>query len=443
MLEHRAQRTRKRSPADRLSVGGERRRSEKEVSFALIGAGSVGAGVFHQSRLTPGVRCDVICDLKIGRALAMRDPRRFSKVVSTPGELADVLSRGMVAVCEDAALAAAPVDVLFDASTAIESAPTYLRSAMAAGKHVVMMNAEADAMFGPLLWQAAQRHGVAYTSCDGDQPAAIARLTEELRFYGFELVMAGNIKGFLDRYTDPVKIKPEADKRYLDAQMCSSYTDGTKLCVEMQIVANSLGCRVARPGMLGPRMVEAIDMFDHFDFKRLWSPGQPPLVDYVLGAKPKGGVFVVGYVEDPYQRKMLDWFPPEIGPGPFYVLTRPYHLVHLEAMRTVLEAAQTNRSLVAPRGGFRTEVVAYAKKAAHGRRQDDGPGGFAAYGLIENRDEMPNPGFPICLSHEARLERAIACDERIAWKDVDESTIAPAALDAYRQTLKAAELAPA
>ncbi len=139
---------------------------------------------------------------------------------------------------------------------------------MATGKHVVMMNAEADAMFGPLLWQAAQRHSVGYTSCDGDQPAVLARLTHELRFYGFELVMAGNIKGFLDRYTDPIKIKPEADKRYLDAQMCSSYTDGTKLCVEMQIVANSFGGRVIRPGMVGPRIAEAVELFEHFEFER-------------------------------------------------------------------------------------------------------------------------------------------------------------------------------
>src|SRR5262249_26319390 len=93
-------------------------RSEGEGSFALVGAGSVGAGVFYQSLLTPNVRCDVICDLVMDRALAMHDSRRPSKVVTTPGQLADVVSAGIVAVCEDAALAAtAPVDVLFDAST--------------------------------------------------------------------------------------------------------------------------------------------------------------------------------------------------------------------------------------------------------------------------------------------------------------------------------------
>src|SRR5262245_10799484 len=101
--------------------------SEPEVSFALVGAGSVGGGVFHQAGLTRGVRCDVICDLSIDRALSLRNAHRPRRVVGTPGELADAVSRGMVAVCEDAALAAAaPVDVLFDASTAIEAATVYI-----------------------------------------------------------------------------------------------------------------------------------------------------------------------------------------------------------------------------------------------------------------------------------------------------------------------------
>jgi predicted homoserine dehydrogenase-like protein len=296
-----------------------------------------------------------------------------------------------------------------------------------------MMNAEADALFGPLFWREAQRHGVAYTSSDGDQPAVIARLVEELRFYGLEFVMGGNIKGFLDRYTDPVKILPEARKRGLDPQMCSSYTDGTKLCVEMSIVANALGCDVVRPGMLGPAMREATELFDHFALSDLWSPGASPLVDYVLGAKPKGGVFAVGYTEDPYQRRMLDWFPPEIGPGPFYVLTRPYHLVHLETMRSVLEVGRTGRSLVAPRFGMRTAVVCYAKRALDAGDVIDGPGGFATYGLIENCGAGPDAGLPICLSKGARLRRPIAKDERIGWDDIDPSSIHGNPIAAWRE----------
>ncbi|MDE3246093.1 MAG: homoserine dehydrogenase [Acidobacteriota bacterium] len=408
---------------------------QDSVGFVLVGTGSVGRGVFHQSLLTPQVQCRVLCDIQIERALGLTDPSRRSTVVSTEGELADALGRGELAVCEDARLAAsAPrVDVLFDASTAVESAPGNIECAISAGKHIVMMNAEADALFGPWFWQLAQARGVAYTSSDGDQPAVIARLAEELRFYGLELAMVGNIKGFLDRYTDPVKIRPEAAKRGLDPQMCSSYTDGTKLCVEMSIVANALGGNVAQPGMRGPAMAEATDLFERFPLAELWSPGAPPVVDYILGSRPKGGVYVVGYTEDAYQRRMLDWFPPEVGPGPFYVLTRPYHLIHLETMRTVLEVGRTGRSLIAPRFGLRTEVVCYAKRPLAAGECLDGPGGFASYGLIENRADGSATGLPIVLSNGVRLRRAIARDERIGWDDIELSTVAPGALEGLRK----------
>ena len=405
------------------------------IEFALVGAGSVGRGVFHQSLLTPEVCCRVVCDIDRNRALALTDPGRPSRFVTTEGELADALRRGEVAVCEDAALAASAsgIQVFFDASTAIATAPRMIEAAMASGKHVVMMNAEADALFGPWFWQLAQTHGVAYTSSDGDQPAVIARLVEEVRFYGLEVAMVGNIKGFLDRYTDPVRIRPEADKRGLDPQMCSSYTDGTKLCIEMSIVANALGGRVVQPGMTGPRMADVTDLFDHFPLDRLWAPGDPPLVDYILGSRPRGGIYVVGYTDDPYQRRMLDWFPPEIGPGPFYVLTRPYHLVHLETMRTVIEVARTGRSLIAPRFGPRSGVTCHAKKALNAGDALDGPGGFAAYGLIENRADGAGTGLPIVLSQGVRLTRAIAQDERIGWRDIDPSSVDPHTLAAWQQ----------
>ena len=90
--------------------------SQLDVSFALVGAGSVGGGVFHQSLITPGVRCDVVCDLSVERALSLRASNRPSTLVDTPGALADAVRRGELAVCQDAMLAAtaAGVDVLFD-----------------------------------------------------------------------------------------------------------------------------------------------------------------------------------------------------------------------------------------------------------------------------------------------------------------------------------------
>jgi predicted homoserine dehydrogenase-like protein len=247
---------------------------------------------------------------------------------------------------------------------------------------------------------------------------AIRRLVDELRLWGFELVMAGNIKGFLDRYANPTTIAPEADKRALDHKMCASYTDGTKLCIEMALVANALGLRVDTPGMHGPRAASVYDVFDHFDFDALWHARQP-VVDYLLGATPTGGVFAVGYTADPFQQFTLDWYPPRMGPGPYYIFYRPYHLGHIEAMTTVAEAALDGRAVLQPTHGFRTNVYAYAKRDLRRGERLDGLGGYACYGLIENcNGRRGRPGLPICLSEDATLLRDVAKDERLDFDDV-------------------------
>lgn len=94
-----------------------------------------------------------------------------------------------------------------------------------------------------MLSRIARGRGVISTSCGGDQYGVLKNLLDEIDGFGFDLVMAGNIKGFLDRYANPKSIVPEADKRNLDYRMCTSYTDGSKLNIEMAIVANAHGWR--------------------------------------------------------------------------------------------------------------------------------------------------------------------------------------------------------
>lgn len=113
------------------------------------------------------------------------------------------------------------------------------------------------------------------------------------QFMGFKLVMAGNVKGYLDRYTNPIMVVPEADKHNLDYRMCTSYTDGTKLCIEMSVLANGLGLRTEVLGMLGTRIDHVLDIFDVINFEDVWDSKQA-IVDYVLDAQLTEGVFVVG-----------------------------------------------------------------------------------------------------------------------------------------------------
>lgn len=397
----------------------------RPIRVAVVGAGTAGKGLFHQAGITPGIRPVGLCDLDVAKALAAAEEFGHAcRVVETPGELEDTVRRGLLAVCEDAELLARweSIDVLIEASNDIAGGGRHALAALETGKDVVMMNAEADLAFGPFLMRMAAEHRRVYTSCDGDQPGCIARLADEVRLWGFEPVMFGNIKGFLDRYADPTSIVFEAEKRSLDPKMCAGFTDGTKLCVEMALVANAYGLAAMVPGMHGPRCSRVQEVLELFDLVAIRESGTP-VVDYILGARPYGGVFVVGYNDHPYQNKAFTWMPAEVGKGPFFVFDRAYHLVHIEAMRCVAEAFLDRESLLQPHAGLKTDVYAYAKRDLRRGERLDGVGGYCCYGMIENRDATApvtgrRAGLPICLSEGVTVARDIFKDDKIYLDDV-------------------------
>jgi predicted homoserine dehydrogenase-like protein len=311
----------------------------------------------------------------------------------------------------------AEVDVVIEATSAISAAGRHAVTALEHGKHLVLMNSEIDLIFGPELVRNAHEQGVVCTSCDGDQHAVIKRLLDEAVLWGFEPVMAGNIKGFLDRSANPTTIIPEADKRNLDYRMCTAYTDGTKLNIEMALIANAEGLKTVLPGMTGPSAESVEEVLKLFDFSSIWNYREP-VVDYILGARPGGGVFAVGFSDNPYQRDMLEYY--KMGAGPFYLFYRPYHLCHVEAIRSVAEAVLDGRALLQPACGFRTNVIAYAKTDLHEGQSCDGLGGYTCYGMIENADaDGATDGLPICLADDVVLTRSVRQGERIGMADID------------------------
>lgn len=395
---------------------------ETEIRVAIIGIGSIGKGLVYQTHVTPGMKPVALADIAIGKAIECAKWLKFDyEVVNTLSDVDYAIQRGKVAVTDKGELLAASglVHVLIESSSAVYQGALHALKGIRNHQHVVMMNYEAEMMYGPVLLQAAQDEGVVYTCADGDQPTVIKKLIDEIELWGLDIVMAGNIKNFLDRYTDPVKIAPEADKRTLDHKMCSSYTDGTKLCVEMAVLANGINGKTAVPGMFGHRMKHVNEIFNYINFDEIWDR-KHPLVDYVLGSEPKGGVFVVAYTADKFQQYTFNWFPPDVGPGPFYVFSRPYHLGHIEAMQCVAEAYLDGTARLQPAYGMRANVHTYAKRNLRAGDRLDGMGGFNSYGLIENLDENPaDPGLPILLNENLKLKRDVAKDERIGLKDVE------------------------
>jgi predicted homoserine dehydrogenase-like protein len=393
---------------------------KEDMKIAVTGIGSIGNGLVFQSHHTPGIKPVGIADILIERAEGCAKWLNLDyRIVKNSDELNDAIRSNKVAVTDSGELLASTdlIDVHVESSNAIIEGAKHAETALNHGQHVVMMNYEAELLYGPYLLKKANEKGLVYTCADGDQPTVIKGLVDEIEAWGFELVMGGNIKGFLDRYTDPIKIAPEADKRSLDHKMCSSYTDGTKLCVEMAVLANALNLRTHIPGMYGPRIKSVYDIFDVYDFQNIYKNKQP-VVDYIVGAEPKGGVFVIGYTEDKFQQYTLEWFPPNMGPGPFYLFYRPYHLGHIEAMACIAEAYLDGTARLQPTYGMKTNVFCYAKKDLKAGEFLDGMGGFASYGLIENLEDQNEEGLPICLAENIKLQRDIKKDERISMSDV-------------------------
>ena len=391
----------------------------KNIRIGIVGIGTMGKGLLYQSHITPRIECVAVCDIDIQKCIdALNMLQLPFELVNSSGEMDRAILQNKVAVCENGNWVSecSSLHAVVEASSSIIPASLHAVNALNNRKHLILMNSEIDLIFGLLLSDVARKNGVVCTSSDGDQYGVLKNLIDEIRFWGFDLVMAGNIKGFLDRYSNPTKIIPEAEKRKLDYRMCTAYTDGTKLNIEMALIANACGMFTLKPGMQGPKAAHVKDVFKHFDFNQLWKDRRP-FVDYILGAEPEGGVFVIGYCNNPYQKDMLSYY--KMGEGPFYIFYRPYHLCHIEAMDTIIKAVSENRVLLAPDYGMQTNVYAFAKRDLQPGDRLDGVGGYTCYGMIENLgDNTDSPGLPICLADHITLNNAVKKDQKILMSDI-------------------------
>lgn len=167
--------------------------------------------------------------------------------------------------------------------------------------------------------------------------------------------------------------------------------------------------------MYGPECRHVRDASDLFPLEAMLDHG---LVDYVLGAEPSGGVFVLGYNADPVQQQYLRYY--KMGEGPVYVFYTPYHLCHMETPLTVARAVEFGDAAVTPLGGPVCDVITVAKRSLESGEVLDGFGGFTTYGVLENSDIVEEEGLlPNGLSEGCRMRRPVSKDEPVRYDDVD------------------------
>jgi predicted homoserine dehydrogenase-like protein len=406
-----------------IVVDRELRRREAEgrpVRVGMVGAGAMGRGIALQvATAVPGMEVVAISNRTPDAALAAYDQAGHGDaafVENLPG-LEDAIARRRPAVTDDPEVlcGSEQVDVMLEVTGAVEFGAQVVMRAIEAGKHVVTMNAELEGTVGPVLKVHADRAGVVISDADGDQPGVIMNLYRFVEGIGCRPVLAGNLKGLHDPYRNPTTQEGFARARGLTPHMATSFADGTKISFEMAIVANATGLRVAKRGMYGPPAAsvhEAVDLFDH---EELLDHG---IVDYLVGAEPAPGVFVLGHHEHPVQRAYLDLY--KLGPGPLYTFYRPYHLCHFEVPSTIARVALFGDPTVAPLDRPRVEVVATAKRDLRAGEALDGIGWYMTYGLAENADVVAAEDLlPMGLAEGCRLVRDVPQDQVLTYADVE------------------------
>ncbi len=403
----------------------ERAAAGRPVRVGLIGAGKFGSMFLNQVPTMAGVEIAVIADL---------DPDRARNACRTVGWDAARIARTRFVTSGAEACADPAVEVVVEATGSPPAGIAHARAAIAAGKHIVMVNVEADVLAGPLLAEEARAKGVVYSLAYGDQPALTCEIVDWARASGFEVVAAGKGTKYLPAYhavtPDDVwahyGLTPEEAKRGgMNPQMFNSFLDGTKSAIEMAAIANASGLDVPRDGLgfppcgvddlpeilRGGRALERDGMVEVVSC--LERDGRPVFRDL------RWGVYVVLKAPNEYARTCFKEYGLKTDASGWYAaMYKPYHLIGLELGMSVLSAALRGE----PTGqsqGWRGDAVAVAKRALRAGETLDGEGGYTVWGkLVPAARSLAEGALPIGLAHKVPLTRDVAAGEIVRWSDV-------------------------
>ncbi len=400
----------------------------KPVRVALIGAGKFGSMFLSQVPHVPGLEVPVIVDI---------DPQRARDACRTVGW--DPERIAATTFTADAAKATAEdIEVIVEATGSPAAGIRHARAAIAAGKHIVMVNVEADVLAGPLLAREAKAAGVVYSLAYGDQPALTAEMVDWARAIGFRVVAAGKGTKYLPAFHEvtPDNVwqhygltASEAQSGGMNPQMFNSFLDGTKSAIEMAAIANACNLDVPTGGLSFPPC--GVDDLPHVMRPRenggvlersgvvevvssLERDGRPVFRDL------RWGVYVVLEAPNDYAADCFRQYGLKTdASGRYAAMYKPYHLIGLELNISVLSAALRREPTGQP-FDFTGDVAAVAKRALRAGEMLDGEGGYTVWGKLMPAEASLRAGaLPIGLAHRVKLKNDVAHGAVVRWNDVE------------------------
>ena len=411
------------------------------VRVGLIGAGKFGAMFLSQALRHPGIHVVGVADLSVARAEKALIETGWGKDRITRQSAAKALAGTSVFVTDDALalIDAGGLEVVIEATGVPEAGIRHALAAFQRGRHVVMVNVEADVLAGPLLAKKAQEMEVVYSLAYGDQPALICEQVDWARTCGFEVVAAGKGTLYMPEFhaSTPETVwghygltAERARDSGMNAKMFNSFLDGTKSGIEMAAVSNATGLTPAPHGLDFPAV--PVDKLASTLIPKdaggvLHHKGQVEVVSSRarsgenLENDLRWGVYVVFEAPSDYVKRCFsDYGLITDAGGGYTALWRPYHLIGLELSVSVAYAALLKQATGAPRA-FTADVVSCAKRDLKAGEELDGEGGATVWGkLMPAQASLGNRAVPIGLAHGIKLKRPIKQGGIVTWDDVDQ-----------------------
>jgi predicted homoserine dehydrogenase-like protein len=417
----------------------ERHSQNRPVTVGLIGAGKFGTMFLAQARLTRGLHVVAAADLDVGRARSQLATAGWPSEQFAAASLDNAAKTRSTHVTADAAavIAHRAIEVVVEATGIPEAGIAHALAAIGHGKHIVMVNVEADALAGPLLARKARAAGVVYSLAWGDQPALICEHVDWARAAGFKVVAAGkgtryephyhksnpdNVWDILDKYLNIT------DRKSINPKMFNSFVDGTKSGIEMTAVCNATGLVPQSTGLAFPPATR----FELADICKPKSAGgtleKDGVTEVTSSVYRDGrdvphhlalGTYVVIQGETEYARRCFSEYAMlQDQSGKYAALYRPIHMIGLELGVSVASVALRNEPTGAPTG-FRSDVAATAKRDLKQGEMLDGEGGFCVWGKQTPAQASLDQGYlPLGLAQNVRLKRDIKEGECLKWSDV-------------------------
>ncbi|MDE2964290.1 MAG: SAF domain-containing protein [Acidobacteriota bacterium] len=426
-----------------------RAEADKPLRVGVIGAGKFATMFFSQARRLNGLHLAGVVDLARDKAVQALRRAGWPDGQFGAGDLQEAMKAGTTWLSEDseALLSAEGVDVIVEATGDPVAGIGHALKAINQGKHLVMVNVEADVVAGPLLARRARQAGVVYSLAYGDQPALICELVDWARCSGFEVVCAGKGTKYLPAFhaSTPDTVwehygfsQAKVAGGELNPRMFNSFLDGTKSAIEMAAVANASGLQPQPEGLNFPpcgqdRLAEIC---------RPRSSGgclsRSGTVEVVSSLERDGhpvpgdlrwGVYVTFEAPNDYVKECFTEYGLQTDDSSRYAaLYRPVHLVGMELSVSVLKAGLAGEATGCP-ATFAGDVVATAKRDLSAGEVLDGEGGYTVYGRLQpSAEAMRTRGLPIGLAHKVTLLNDIPAGSPISWSDVRYDAADPAVL---------------